>query len=196
MTPIKIFGFAGSTYVRTARIVCAEKGVPHQLVAIEFGAESHAARHPFLKMPAMEHEGVRLFETLAIATYVDGLSGRSLRPVALRDQALMMQWISVAIDYVYDHLVSSLLADRLPEGAREKLSKTLDVLDEGLRSSEFFAGMELSLADLFLAPMVEFGAQRHTDWAMGKRNHLERWLSKMQCRSSLTETAQHAAVSK
>jgi len=52
MTPIKIFGFAASTYVRTARLVCLEKDVPYELLALEFGAASHRALHDPVFTPA------------------------------------------------------------------------------------------------------------------------------------------------
>ena len=47
MKHVEIFGFAGSTYVRTARMVCEEKQVDYQLQPLEFGQESHRAPHPW-----------------------------------------------------------------------------------------------------------------------------------------------------
>jgi glutathione S-transferase len=190
MSPIKIFGFAGSTYVRSARLVCAEKGFQCELVPLEFRAASHRARHPFLKMPAMEHDGFRLFELLAIADYIDGLSREpKLQPVAPKERAVMLQWASSAIDYVYADLVRSLLADTLPDGASESVRRTLVVLDEALGPNEFFAGAALSLADLFLAPMVDFAARKDAAFAPGTRKHLARWLTAMRSRTSWQATA-------
>jgi len=189
MNPLKLFGFAGSTYVRTARLVCEEKGVPHELMPLEFRAESHRARHPFLKMPALTHDGVELFETLAIATYVDGLAASpQLQPSSPRDRALMMQWISAAIDYVYDDLVRALLSDSQESGARGRVAGALDALEAGLGSREFFAST-LSLADFFLAPMVDFAARKEPDFVRGPRRALERWLGSMQARPSMRATA-------
>ena len=60
MEPIRIHGFPGSTYVRTARIVCLEKNLPHELVPLAFGQPSHRDLHPYLRMPALEHGSFRL----------------------------------------------------------------------------------------------------------------------------------------
>lgn len=190
MNAITIFGFAGSTYVRTARAICVEKGIPYELVPLEFRAESHRARHPFLKMPTIEHDGNSFFETLAIATYLDGLRARpALQPSDPVVRATAMQWISVAIDYLYRDLVAALLADTVTEGAVEVAARDLDVLERRLRASTHLAGDAISLADLFVAPMVDFAANRDPRFAPGERAALERWLASMAARESFKSTA-------
>lgn len=190
MNPIKIFGFAGSTYVRTARAICVEKGIPYELVPLEFRAESHRARHPFLKMPAIEHEGHSFFETLAIGTYLDSLSAtQALQPASAAQRATMMQWISVAIDYLYRDLVGALLADAVAEGAAEAAARDLDILDQRLAKSAYLAGDTISLADLFVAPMVAFAEGKDSRFAPGERVALKRWLTNLASRESLKATA-------
>ncbi|MCC6998935.1 MAG: glutathione S-transferase family protein [Deltaproteobacteria bacterium] len=190
MNPIKIFGFAASTYVRTARAICVEKGLAYQLVPLEFRAASHRARHPFLKMPAIEHDGKLFFETLAIGTYLDSLGGRpALQPASAAERATMMQWISVAIDYLYRDLVAALLADAVAEGAAEAAARDLDVLEQRLAGSAYLAGDALSLADLFVVPMVAFAASKDVRFAPGDRVALARWLATMTARDSLLATA-------
>ena len=69
-----VYGPAGSTYVWSARLALAEKGVTHELVDVRFGAqreEPHLERQPFAKVPAFEHDGFALYETQAIMRYVD-----------------------------------------------------------------------------------------------------------------------------
>ena len=69
-----VYGPAGSTYIWSARLALAEKGVTHELVDVPFGAhreEPHLSRHPFAKVPAFEHDGFALYETQAIMRYVD-----------------------------------------------------------------------------------------------------------------------------
>jgi glutathione S-transferase len=51
--PIVVYGPAGSTYVWSARLALAEKGVTHELVEVRFGGhreEPHLSRHPFAKV--------------------------------------------------------------------------------------------------------------------------------------------------
>jgi glutathione S-transferase len=48
-----VYGPAGSTYVWSARLARAEKGVTHELVEVRFGGhreEPHLSRHPFAKV--------------------------------------------------------------------------------------------------------------------------------------------------
>src|SRR5215472_15476781 len=64
-----VYGPAFSTYVWSARLALAEKGVTHELVDVPFGAqreEPHLERQPFAKVPAFEHDGFALYETQAI----------------------------------------------------------------------------------------------------------------------------------
>lgn len=188
MKPVTIFGFAGSTYTRTARMVCLEKAIPYELAPLEFGAESHRARHPFLKMPTLEHDGTYLFETLAIASYIDAIgSGASLRPRRPEQEAVMLQWISVAIDYLYRDLVAALLDSKPPEGT-SKITAAMDILDATLRRGSFLAGEALSLADLFVAPMIGFAIEK-TGVEPGPRRDLSRWWNAVRERRSYRETA-------
>ncbi|HEV2302156.1 MAG TPA: glutathione S-transferase N-terminal domain-containing protein, partial [Stellaceae bacterium] len=79
-----VYGPAGSTYVWSARLALAEKGVAHQLVPVPFGAHrdaEHLKRQPFAKVPAFEHDGFMLYETQAIMRYVDErFAGSPLQP--------------------------------------------------------------------------------------------------------------------
>src|SRR5712671_1123284 len=79
-----VYGPAISTYVWSARLAVAEKGVTHELVDVPFGAhreEPHLSRQPFAKVPGFEHDGFALYETQAIMRYVDErFPGTPLQP--------------------------------------------------------------------------------------------------------------------
>ena len=69
-----VYGPAGSTYVWSARLALAEKGVAHELVDVPVRRpprSAASARHPFAKVPAFEHDGFALYETQAILRYID-----------------------------------------------------------------------------------------------------------------------------
>ena len=71
-----LYGFDGSTYVRTVRTLLAEKGaeydqVPLNVLAGEPRLPEHLARHPFGKVPVLDIDGVRIRETDAICRYLD-----------------------------------------------------------------------------------------------------------------------------
>jgi len=62
-----VYGADYSVYVRIAKLVLEEKGVGYDLVAIDaFAAdgpgEDYLRRHPFGRIPALEHDGFRRVE--------------------------------------------------------------------------------------------------------------------------------------
>ena len=71
-----IYGPNFSTYVRTTRLALTEKPAPYQLTEIAFMEGAHKRdeflqRNPFGKVPAFEHDGLKLYETSAITRYID-----------------------------------------------------------------------------------------------------------------------------
>lgn len=160
MTAVTLFGFAQSTYVRTVRLVCVEKGVGYELVALDFGAESHRATHPYLKMPALRHGDLWLFETLAVASYLNAaFDGPGLEPASAAGRARMLQWISAANAYLYEATVGAAKSGAVDDTALDHASALLLPVEAALAGSPFLAGDDLSLADLFLLPMLLYADQ-------------------------------------
>lgn len=142
MSQPKIFGFAGSTYVRTVLFAAAEKGVACTLEPLEFRSDAHRALHPFAKMPAMRHRDIQLFETAAIAVYLDeAFDGPSLQPAAALDRATMWQWISAANAYFYSAFVGATLAEGGHDAeAGEERERSLTLLADALRGRSYLVG--------------------------------------------------------
>ena len=169
-------------------MACVEKGLAHELAPLAFGSESHRALHPFLKMPAMSHDGVELYETVAILSYVDAIGdGPALQPARPIERAQMLQWISVANSYLYADLVAALL-DSSPTRGDQRIVADVDLLDRRLGEAPFLAGPSLSLADLIVAPMIGFAYER-TGFDLGARPGLARWWRTVSDRASFRETA-------
>jgi glutathione S-transferase len=190
MDEIEIFGFAPSTYTKTALIVAHEAGVSPKLQPLEFKQPSHFARHPYGKMPVLEHGRVKLFETLAIASYIDSaIGGRKLQPDDEAAHARMLQWISVAVDYAYEDLVNGLLADEPSPQAPNAAAEQLKLLDAGLGGSKYFAGAKPSLADCFLFPMVEFAVSKLGDGTLDGLRDLADWHRRMAARRSVKNSS-------
>jgi len=190
MTVLKIYGFAPSTYTKTALMTAAEVGVEVALAPLEFKKPSHFALHPYGKMPVLEDGDVRLFETLAIASYLDRVYGQGkLVPNDPVTQAKMLQWVSAAIDYAYEDLVAQLHADQPSPEAVSRAAEQLKLLDGGLSKAPYFAGPELSLADLVLFPMVEFAVAKLGDNGLGSLPALKRWRSALSKRPSAKKAA-------
>lgn len=172
MSKMTLWGFDGSTYVRTVKMLLAEKQftdfeqVPLNVLAGEPKQAEHLVRHPFGKVPVLDHDGLRLLETVAIVRYLnDVLPGKSLVPTTPKDRARMDMVIGLVDSYGYGAMVGGIAAYHLfPDfvgGKNEAMRKAgienartvIGLAMKTKGSSDFIAG-ELSLADLFLAPLV------------------------------------------
>ena len=71
MPKLEIIGSVRSTYTRAVCMVCEEKGIEYVLTEKWLGAPELKAIHPLGKMPVLRHGDVELFESKAIATYID-----------------------------------------------------------------------------------------------------------------------------
>jgi glutathione S-transferase len=176
MPDFTLWGFDGSTYVRTIKMLFAEKGftgfdqVPLDVLAGEPKRPDHLERHPFGKVPVLDHDGMRILETSAIARYLnDVLPGRSLIPAGPKDRARMDMIIGILDSYGYGALIGGVAAyhlfpdfvggknDAMRKGGIETGRKVIELAMKTRGSSRFIAG-ELSLADLFLAPIAFYVA--------------------------------------
>jgi glutathione S-transferase len=102
MAKMTLWGFNDSTYVRTIKMLMAEKNftdfeqVPLNVLQGEPRTPEHLERHPFGKAPVLDPDGLRILETSAIARYLnDILPGKSLIPANPRDRARMDMIVGV-----------------------------------------------------------------------------------------------------
>ncbi len=206
MSDITLWGFDGSTYVRTVKMLLAEKGVtqikqiPLNVLKGEPKAAEHLQRHPFGKVPVLDHDGMRILETTAIARYLnDVLPGRSLIPTTPKDRARMDMIIGIIDSYGYGALIGGVAAFHLfPDfvgGKNEAMRK--DGIENGRKaielamkvkgSSSFIAG-ELSLADLYLAPIAFYVALTPDQDVVFDVDGFADWWTKIQALRSFKET--------
>jgi glutathione S-transferase len=97
MNDVVVLGFPRSTFVHIVRLVLMYKDVPFTFrdLAPEMGSAVHLALHPFNRVPILQHGDFMLYETSAIAAYVDeAFDGPGLQPKDVRMRARMNQWIS------------------------------------------------------------------------------------------------------
>src|ERR1700710_566698 len=95
MTKPEVIASSRSTYTRVIRMVCEEKGIEYTLTETAVFAPELFAFHPLGKMLALRHGDVCLFESKAIATYLDRIfTGPEIFPSALVPASLTEQWVS------------------------------------------------------------------------------------------------------
>jgi glutathione S-transferase len=116
MTEVFVLGFPRSTYVHIVRLMLTHKGVSYTFRDLEpeMGSASHLALHPFDRVPILQHGDFTLYETSAIATYVDeAFEGPALQPKDVRARARMNQWISSVNSYYYPYMIYHVTHERL-----------------------------------------------------------------------------------
>lgn len=206
MSGIKLWGFNGSTYVRTIKMVLAEKEatdfeqVPINVLEGEPKSAEHLARHPFGKVPVLDHNGLRILETSAIARYLnDVLPGKSLVPATPAGRVRMDMVISIFDSYGYSALVAGVAAyhlfpdfvggknDVMLKAGVENSRKVLEFAMKTKGNSPFVAG-ELSLADLYLAPAVFYVSLTPNAASVFEVEGFADWWAKVQALSSFQTT--------
>jgi glutathione S-transferase len=116
MAQVTVYGFPLSTYVNVIRLVLVHKGVSFEFHDLEgeMGGPTHLALHPFGRVPILDHDGFKLYETTAIAAYVDeAFTGPALQPTNAQARARMNQWISALNGYYYPNIAFHLGHERL-----------------------------------------------------------------------------------
>ncbi len=204
-----VYGAAFSVYVQAVRLTLSEKGVPHALVeanpfAPSGAGEAYLARQPFGLIPAFADGRVALYESEAIARYVDeAYDGPPLQPDDPIDRARMNQLLSILRAYAYPIWVRTLYHHLV---ARQRKAEPVDqdavarawpvatialgevdrLMGEG--GGAFLAGPHLTLADLFCAPMLACLVDvPDADTLIAATRHLSGWQERMAARDSVRE---------
>jgi glutathione S-transferase len=164
-----VYGFPRSTYVNIVRLVLTHKNVPYTFHDLEtvMGKPEHLALHPFDRVPILRHDDFTIYETSAIASYVDeAFGGPRLTPQDVRPRGRMNQWISAVDSYYYPYMIYHVTHERIVfpelgiasdekvvEHALPKVELGLGVLERELsHGKDYLLGSELTLADFFLLP--------------------------------------------
>ena len=111
---LKIYGHPGSRAARPLW-VCRELGLQYEHVPTHFadgGTKSaeFLAINPAGRIPAIDDDGFRLAESMAINIYLAKKHGGELAPKSLEDEARMLQWSFWAMTEVEKPLLAVLHA--------------------------------------------------------------------------------------
>lgn len=173
MAALQILGAPPSTYTRIVRIVAHEKGVPYEFVVAPPHSPEVIAIHPAGKVPVMRHGDITMFESSAIAHYIDTqFDGPALTPRDKKGDREVEMWISY-INTVTDplmirrYLFSYLFPktpDKKPDRAaidamQPELAREVEVLDKALARTGHLVGDKLTIADIYLLPIIAYVRQ-------------------------------------
>jgi glutathione S-transferase len=167
-------------------------------------APEHLALHPFGRVPVLEHGDFRLYETQAILRYIERVHpAPALTPADPQAAARMDQLMNINDWYLFQgvanvigfqRIVAPRLMGTTPDeaaiaAAMPKARSVFDELAHQLSDQQFFVGDTVSLADVLLAPQIDF-MRATPEWQPLTSNHpnLELWLDRMNARRSMAAT--------
>ncbi len=202
-TMMKVYGHPASAGTRLVLMALAEKKVEHELVILEFAKghhkqAEHVARQPFGKVPAVEHDGLTLFESRAIARYIgEAFPGTSFLPTDAKDRALVDQWANAEVTEFYPaaHQLGFELVIKPAfgmgetdparvESLRAAVAPVLAVLDRALEGKSHLVGEKFSLADMVFMPDLELLHVGGEGERIGKFGNVARWWKAISARPS------------
>jgi glutathione S-transferase len=203
MPELEIIGAPQSNYVWAVRIAATERGVPYKFTPLRPNTPEVGAIHPFGKIPVMRHGDFELFESHAIATYIDrAFDGPPLIPRDAKGAALTEQWISCVNTLIDPTCVRQYIvgyafpgtSDGSPnrpriDAALPAMEKQLPVLNNALAKTGHLVGDKLTFADINLFP-IAFYLQRFPESRamMQKETHLTMFVEHMLARESVNAT--------
>ena len=204
MTEFVVHSIPGSPFGRAVFATLEEKGADYALQRVAMRTPDHLALHPFARVPILRHGDFRLYETQAILRYLDrALPAPSLTPADPRAAARMDQLMNVNDWYLFQgvgnvigfqRVVGPKLMGLTPDeaaiaAAMPKAHAVFDQLARELGDNRYFAGDQVTLADILLASHLDF-FREIPEWAplAGPHPNLVAWLERMNARPSMVAT--------
>jgi len=205
MSEVILYGVPGSPYLRKGLLACEEKGAPYRIHALAMGeakTPAYLARHPFGRIPAMEHDGFGLYEAQAIMRYVDlAFAGPSLVPTDAKAAARMQQVMNIVDWYVmpsisagigWNRVVAPMFKMPVDEDAVKnaipQARTCVSALEALLAGKPYFTGDQVTLADLSVIPHLDMFPRTPEGAEIMKGSPLNAWIERMRGRPSVQAT--------
>ena len=125
MSEFTVYSIPGSPFGRAVLATLEEKAATYRLMPVApgtFRSPEHLARHPFGRVPVLEHNGFSLYESQAILRYLDrALPAPALTPGDCKAAARMDQAMNVNDWYLFQGVANHatmLACGGLTEGVR------------------------------------------------------------------------------
>jgi glutathione S-transferase len=206
MTETTLYGFDGSTYVRTVRCVLANKGVPYDQVPVnvlqgEPRQAEHLERHPFGKVPVLDIDGMRLRETDAIVRYLEARDPEPpMLPTDARARAKSDENVALYHNYggsaitgfVAYHLFPDMVGgknEELRHSGLENGTKFAKLAMENKGDAPFLAGDAPGYADYLLGPIVFYATLTDDGAALLAVDGMQDWWDRLSADDVFASTA-------
>ncbi len=185
---LKIYGVAQSRAIRVLWMA-HELGIPFEHVPQSFVGEKgpeFLAVNPNGRIPAIDDDGLRVYESMAINLYLAKKHDKGLAPANLAEDAHAMQWSFWVMTEVEKTLLNAMLSSRgmmgnakdpdKAAGYLAELDKPFSVLNTQLAGREFLLGGRFTVADLNVASVLTWA--RPAGVALASYPNMEAWLGR------------------
>ena len=146
-------------FVQRARIVLAERSIPHELEFIDLSnrPDWFLKISPLGQVPVLCVDGRPLFESTAIIEYLNEISGGALHPDDPYERGRNRSWIEVAsaTQAAIGSLRSATSEDAF-ETSVATLRRRFAMLEPELGGGPWFNGKRFSLVDAAFAPIFRY----------------------------------------
>lgn len=149
---IKLYG-GSRTRATIVRWYLEELGLAYENISLDLSAGEHRrsdflAINPMGKLPALEDEGYKIWESGAILLYLADQYGKT--PVDAKMRGILAQWVIFAN-------ATLALGIFLEDRRDQELPKLLPPIDQILQQQPFLCGDTLSVADIAVASYLNYG---------------------------------------
>jgi len=195
----------GSTCTQRVLMSALENGAAFEIRTVdlrkgEHKQPAHLARQPFGQVPALDDAGFVVYESRAIARYINDTRGNKLVPSEPKARALMEQWASLEQGTLTPE-ISGIVGQRIfapvfggkTDEAKvaahaEKAKQGLDVMDAHLARNSYLAGEQFTLADIFFMPYFAMCLQTPEATLLTSRPHIAAWWKRVSERPTWAQT--------
>ncbi len=200
-----VFYYAPNSTAVTARWALEELGIPYERVDLDLAAgdtnkPGYRALNPNGKVPLLVHDGVPIFESVAIIIHLGETFGveRGLFPPPGLERAEALKWLvwaNVSLGGAVGRFLSN-TSERIPaaqrnakagEVARAEAETYLGILDAELAKKTYLVAETFSLVDLHLASYVRWLGM--IGFTLDRWPNLQRWLRRATDRASHARAA-------
>jgi glutathione S-transferase len=160
---VKLYHAPMTRSIRTYWLL-EELGIPYELSLVTFTPPKvpFSQPVPWGKLPAIEDDGVAMFESGAILEYLLERygNGRLAPKAGTPERAAFLQWVHFAeatatppLGDIVRHTIFKPEAERIPavvEDARARVAACLAVVERALDGKDYLLGAEFSAADVMM----------------------------------------------
>jgi glutathione S-transferase len=193
---LTVYGQAQSRAQR-ALWMAEELGIEYQHVPTRFADEAkepdYLQVNPNGRIPAIDDDGFRVWESMAINLYLAKKYGGDLGPRDLQEDAVATQWSFWVMTEVEKTLLQALFhttgmmgAEKSAEKAAaclEALQPALRVLDSELAGKQYLMGERFTVADLNVASVLAWLSMSGAD--ISAYHDLSAWFARCMSREAL-----------